>query len=152
MSIIHISAGPSGEGPPGCEATVSKITPKWVPRGTQNRSKIDKNQDLGSKVSGWASPVTLDQQTAIKMMTQDPQNGAPRPPKCQDSRSHMHKAWPLHFFILQPIRPGLGFQNASQPITSDRGAGGRGLRPLDNHVVYVLYVRCYISYIITCYT
>ena len=52
------------------------------PMGTQNRSKIDKNQDLGSKVSCWLSPVTLDQQTGIKMMTQDPKNGASRPPKC----------------------------------------------------------------------
>ena len=116
----------------------AKMTSKWVPRGTQNRSKIDKNQDLGSKVSCWASPVPLDQQTGIKMMTQDPKNGAPRPPKCQDSRPHMHKAWPPHFFILQSIRPGLGFQNASQPIAQDRGAGGRG-----EALIYI-YIYIYI--------
>ena len=100
------------------------------PMGTQNRSKIDKNQDLGSKVSCWVSPVTLDQQTGIKMMTQDPKNGAPRPPKYQDSKLHMHKAWPPYFFLLESLKLGLGFQNASQPITRDRGpaAGGSPLR------------------------
>ena len=59
------------------------MTSKWVPRGTQNRSKIDKNKNLGSKVSRWASPVTLDQQTGIKMMTPDPKK---EPPGLQNAR------------------------------------------------------------------
>ena len=63
---------------------VSKMTYKWVSWEPRIDQKSTKNQDLGSKVSCWTSPVTMGQQTAIKMMTQDPKNGDPRLPKCQD--------------------------------------------------------------------
>ena len=42
---------------------VTKMTPKWVPRGSQNPPKIDQNADLDPKVSHWKSL------------------GVPRPPK-----------------------------------------------------------------------
>ena len=37
---------------------VIKMTPKWVPRGTQNRSKIDKNRYLDTKVPHWVAQGT----------------------------------------------------------------------------------------------
>ena len=37
---------------------VIKMTPKWVPRGTQNPPKINKNRDLDPKVSRGVSPGT----------------------------------------------------------------------------------------------
>ena len=36
--------------------------------------------------------MTLDQQTGIKMMTQDLKNGAPGPPKCQPNGAASHQA------------------------------------------------------------
>ena len=36
--------------------TMTKVTPKWFPRGSQNLPKIDQNPDLDPKVSCGVSP------------------------------------------------------------------------------------------------
>ena len=49
---------------------VTKMTPKWVPRGSQNPPKIDKNPDLDPKVS-----------CGVSLGTPGPPKWSPRVPK-----------------------------------------------------------------------
>ena len=90
---------------------ITKVTPKWVPRGSQNPPQIDQNPDLEPKVSRGVSP------------------GTPGSPKwCPRYQKWTPKWVPrgsqINQLTSQPVN-----QYTSQPIACRRGAGGSGRSP-----------------------
>ena len=84
---------------------VTKRTPKWIPCGPTNPSKIDNNPCLDLKVSCWVSlgiPGSPKWCPRVPEFTQGCQNGDSRPPKS---------------LFANP---------ASHQLTGYQGAGGRG--------------------------